>query len=277
MAIVWISKGELAALSAELRRAINGEAVEFRDNQEGALSVLKNDLHTLVTQLSAERDAADAARTEFAEYMENITHQLKTPVTSMMLMADLLEAAPPERQEEFLANIRTSLARMNWLVDTLLKLAKLDAGAVQFERAAVTAQALVEAALSPLAILLDVQDQQVALANDAVLHCDKRWTVEALTNLLKNACEASPSGSTILVDAGENPLYEWLSVRDAGSGLSREEMAQLFVRFAGSHKARGVGIGLPLALAIARGQNGDIDVDAGGKGTGATFTLKFYK
>ena len=277
MAIVWISKQELAALSTELRRAINGETVEFRDNQEGALSVLKNDLHTLVTQLSAERDAADAARAEFAEYMENITHQLKTPVTSMMLMADLLEAAPPERQEEFLANIRTSLARMNWLVDTLLKLAKLDAGAVQFKRAAVTAQALVEAALSPLAILLDVQDQQVALANDAVLHCDKRWTVEALTNLLKNACEASPPGSTIIVDAGENPLYEWLSVRDVGSGLSREEMAQLFVRFAGSQKARGVGIGLPLALAIVRGQNGDIDVDAGGKGTGATFTLKFYK
>ena len=101
--------------------------------------------------------------------------------------------------------------------------------------------------------------------------------MEALTNLLKNACEASPPGRTIHVDAGENPLYEWLSVRDAGSGLSREEMAQLFVRFAGSHKARGVGIGLPLALAIARGQNGDIDVDAGGKGTGATFTLKFYK
>lgn len=101
-----------------------------------------------MTQLSAERDAADAARTEFAEYMENITHQLKTPVTSMMLMADLLEAAPPERQEEFLANIRTSLARMNWLVDTLLKLAKLNAGAVQFERAAVTAQALVGAGAS---------------------------------------------------------------------------------------------------------------------------------
>lgn len=274
---MWISKGELAALSAELRRATSGEAVEFRDNQEGPLSVLKNDLHILVAQLSAERDAANAARAEFAEYMENITHQLKTPVTSMMLMADLLEAAPPERQEEFLTNIRTSLARMDWLVGTLLKLAKLDAGTVQFERTAVTAQALVDAALAPLAILLDVQDQQVALANDAVLHCDKRWTVEALTNLLKNACEASPSGSTILVDAGENPLYEWLSVRDAGSGLSREEMAQLFVRFAGSHKARGVGIGLPLALAIARGQNGDIDVDAGGKGTGATFTLKFYK
>lgn len=274
---MWISKGELAALSGALRRAIDGEPVEFRDNQEGPLSVLKNDLHTLVAQLSAERDAANAARAEFATYMENITHQLKTPVTSMMLMADLLEAAPPERQEEFLANIRTSLARMDWLVGTLLKLAKLDAGAVQFERAAVTAQALVDAALAPLAILLDVQAQQVVLAQDATLHCDRRWTVEALTNLLKNACEASPQGTTITVDAGDNPLYEWISVRDAGCGLSREEMATLFVRFAGSGKSGGVGIGLPLALAIVRGQNGDIDVDAGGKGTGATFTLKFYK
>lgn len=274
---MWISKGELAALSGALRRATSGEAVEFRDNQEGPLSVLKNDLHTLVAQLSAERDAANAARAEFATYMENITHQLKTPVTSMMLMADLLEAAPPERQEEFLANIRTSLARMDWLVGTLLKLAKLDAGAVQFERAAVTAQALVDAALAPLAILLDVQAQQVVLAQDATLHCDRRWTVEALTNLLKNACEASPQGTTITVDAGDNPLYEWISVRDAGCGLSREEMATLFARFAGSGKSGGVGIGLPLALAIARGQNGDIDVDAGGKGAGATFTLKFYK
>lgn len=274
---MWISKQELAALSTELRRAINGETVEFRDNQEGPLSVLKNDLHTLVAQLSAERDAANAARAEFAEYMENITHQLKTPVTSMMLMADLLEAAPPERQEEFLANIRTSLARMDWLVGTLLKLAKLDVGTVQFERTAVTAQALVDAALAPLAILLDVQAQQVVLAQDATLHCDRRWTVEALTNLLKNACEASPQGTTITVDAGDNPLYEWISVRDAGKGLAREEMATLFVRFAGSGKSGGVGIGLPLALAIARGQNGDIDVDAGGRGTGATFTLKFYK
>lgn len=274
---MWISKAELAALSTELRRAIDGEAVEFRDNQEGPLSVLKNDLHTLVAQLSAERDAANAARSEFAEYMENITHQLKTPVTSMMLMADLLEAAPPERQEEFLTNIRTSLARMDWLAGTLLKLAKLDAGAIRFDRTEVTAQALVDAALAPLAILLDVQEQKVVLCQDAVLHCDKRWTVEALTNLIKNACEASPKETTITVEAGDNPLYEWISVRDAGSGLSREEMASLFVRFAGSSKSGGVGIGLPLALAIARGQNGDIDVDAGGKGVGATFTLKFYK
>ena len=274
---MWVRKQELEALSSILRRAIDGESVEFRDNQEGALSLLKNDLHTLVAQLGAERDAANAARLEFAEYMENISHQLKTPVTSMMLMADLLESAPPERQEEFLTNIRMSLARMDWLVDTLLKLAKLDAGAVHFEQQAVTARELLDAALAPLAILLDVQDQQVTLTDDGILHCDRRWTVEALTNLLKNACEASPAGSTIVVDCGDNPLYEWLSVRDAGAGLSRAEMASLFVRFASSASKNGVGIGLPLALAIVRGQHGDIDVDAGGQGTGAAFTMKFYQ
>lgn len=274
---MWVSKTELEQLSAELRRAINGESVEFRSNQEGALSLLRNDLHTFAAQLGAERDAANAAKVEFAEYMENISHQLKTPVTSMMLMTDLLEAAPPERQEEFLANIRMSLARVDWLVGTLLKLAKLDAGAVQFEPQALSAKTLLDAALGPLAILLDVREQQVVLVQDGMLHCDRRWTVEALTNIIKNACEASPTGSTIVVDCGENPLYEWVSVEDAGPGLSRAEMAALFVRFASSSSKDGVGIGLPLALAIARGQNGDIDVDAGGKGKGATFTLKFYK
>lgn len=274
---MWVSKTELEQLSSELRRAINGESVEFRSNQEGALSLLRNDLHTFAAQLGAERDAANAAKVEFAEYMENISHQLKTPVTSMMLMTDLLEAAPPERQEEFLANIRMSLARVDWLVGTLLKLAKLDAGAVQFEPQTLSAKTLLDAALGPLAILLDVREQQVVLVQDGMLHCDRRWTVEALTNIIKNACEASPTGSTIVVDCGENPLYEWVSVEDAGPGLSRAEMAALFVRFASSSSKDGVGIGLPLALAIARGQNGDIDVDAGGKGKGATFTLKFYK
>lgn len=274
---MWVSKTELEQLSSELRRAINGESVEFRSNQEGALSLLRNDLHTFAAQLGAERDAANAARLEFAEYMENISHQLKTPVTSMMLMTDLLEAAPPERQEEFLTNIRMSLARVDWLVGTLLKLAKLDAGAVQFEPQALSAKTLLDAALGPLAILLDVREQQVVLVQDGMLHCDRRWTVEALTNIIKNACEASPPGSTIVVDCGENPLYEWVSVEDAGPGLSRAEMAALFVRFASSSSKDGVGIGLPLALAIARGQNGDIDVDAGGNGKGATFTLKFYK
>ncbi|MDO4280221.1 MAG: HAMP domain-containing sensor histidine kinase [Peptococcaceae bacterium] len=273
---MWIKKSELAALADLLARAEDGKAVDFRDNSEGALSILKNELHTFTARARAERDAANQTQTLFAEFMENISHQLKTPVTSLLLMADLVEDAPREKQEEFLANMRTSLMRMNWLVDTLLKMAKLDAGAVQFERAPVAVQALVEAATVPLAILLEVREQTLVIEEGGVLHCDQRWTTEALTNLIKNACEASPVGSVISVSAGDNPLYEWVAVRDAGPGLSRDAVATLFTRFA-SDSDQGVGIGLPLALAIARGQHGDIEVDAGGKGSGATFTLKLYK
>ena len=107
--------------------------------------------------------------------------------------------------------------------------------------------------------------------------CDKRWTVEALTNLLKNAGEVSPEGATLVVEGGDNPLYGWISVQDAGEGIARSAMPTLFKRFEGSHNPQGVGIGLPLALAIVRGQHGDIDVDAGGNGNGATFTMKFFK
>ena len=205
---MWIRKDEVTALSAKLRQAIDGETVEFRDNQEGPLSLLKNDLRTLVAQLGAERDAANTAQADLAKYMEDISHQLKTPVTSMMLMADLLEGAPPERQAEFLANIRESLARMDWLLDTLLKLARLDAGAVTFEPQPVQTQVLLEAALRPLAIMLDVQDQQVVLRNDHILFCDRRWTVEALTNLIKTGCEASPGCDRPLRDHEARPgLY----------------------------------------------------------------------
>lgn len=117
--------------------------------------------------------------------MENISHQLKTPVTSMMIMADLLQTAAPDKQEEFIHNIQTSLNRMEWLVGTLLKMAKLDADAITFDMEKVSVRALLEAALKPLAILLEIKNQTTDLRNDLELYCDKRWMSEALTNLIK--------------------------------------------------------------------------------------------
>ena len=98
-----------------------------------------------------------------------------------------------------------------------------------------------------------------------------------MTNLLKNAMESSKEGGVIRVDSGENPLYTWLSITDAGDGIPMERMKCLFQRFENSQNENGYGVGLPLALAIVRGQNGDIEVAPGGNGTGATFTVKFYK
>jgi signal transduction histidine kinase len=155
-------------------------------------------------------------------------------------------------------------------------MAKLDTGAVEFRRDSVPSTALVSLALEPLRILLDVKTQRVEIFGETELFCDKRWTAEALTNVLKNASEYSPDGGKIRIESGMNPICKWISVTDSGEGLANHKIANLFKRFEGSRGDKGYGIGLPLALAIMRGQNGDIEID-GGNGAGATFTLKFFK
>ncbi|MDD4850203.1 MAG: HAMP domain-containing sensor histidine kinase [Gemmiger sp.] len=272
-----VKKSEILALSDNVRKAIDGQTVDFRDNRETPLSILKNDIHTLVSLKNEERDSAAAEQQLLVECLSNISHQLKTPITSMRIMADLLEDAPPEKQQEFISNIKIGLSRMEWLTAALLKMARLDSGAITFTVTTVAVDGLLKTALEPLEILLDVKNQTVELLHGMALPCDAHWTAEALTNLIKNASEYSPEGSVIRVDCGENPIYRWVSVTDAGKGIPRADMARLWGRFTGSRSKTGYGVGLPLALSIVRGQNGDIDVDGGGNGTGATFTIKLFK
>lgn len=209
--------------------------------------------------------------------MADISHQLKTPITSMMIMADLLEEADPEKQEEFIHNIQVSLNKMEWLVGALLKMAKLDAHAIDFIKNDIRTSELLEAVKPSVAILLDIHNLTIELKQDCIIHCDKRWTTEALTNIIKNAIEYSPDGSEIEIDSGENPMYSWISVKDSGMGMDKTEYAALFKRFENSTNENGFGIGMPLALSILKGQGGDIDVDFGGRGEGTTFILKFFK
>lgn len=166
---------------------------------------------------------------------------------------------------------------MEWLISALLKMAKLDSKVVDCIVSDISTGELIKEALKPLSILLDIKNQKVEIRNEIMLQCDKRWTEEALTNLLKNASECSRENSIIYIDSGENPIYKWISVTDAGEGIPKEWIASLFRKFENSQSENGYGIGLPLALSIVRGQNGDIEVFPGGNGTGATFTVKFYK
>jgi signal transduction histidine kinase len=116
--------------------------------------------------------------------------------------------------------------------------------------------------------MLDVKNQRVVVNGGAYIFCDRRWTAEALTNIVKNAHEHSPEGGEIAVAAGANPICAWISVTDSGAGVERDDIKKIFKRF--ETGGNGYGIGLPLALSIMRGQNGDIEV------TGNTFTMKFY-
>ena len=274
---MWIKKKEVEELSELVKGFVSGDEVDIRDNKEGAFSILKNDIYAFVNTKNEQLKTVEAQRDILAEYMADISHQLKTPITSMMIMTDLLEDADPEKRSEFVHNIKYSLGKMEWLVGALLKMAKIDAKAITFSKRKVKVSELVEAIKPSVDILLDINNQSLQLANDFVVSCDKRWTVETLTNIVKHAIEHSPKDSEIIIDSGDNPMYQWISVMDSGTGMDRSSYAALFKRFKYSTNENGYGIGMPLALSIIKGQGGDIDIDFGGRGQGATFIIKFFK
>lgn len=224
-----------------------------------------------------QRSAAVEEKEHLSEYLSDISHQLKTPVSSILLMTELMEDAPKDKQKEFLFCIKKEVRHMEWLVTALLKMAKIDSMNVNFHKDKVQAGELLDLAMESIEIMLDIRNQTVRLKEDIPLVCDRKWTTEALINLLKNASECSQENSEILVDSGENPIYRWISVTDQGKGLKKDQLAGLFRRFEGTHKENGYGIGLPLALSIMRAQNGEIEVQPGMEKEGTTFVMKFYK
>lgn len=274
---MWIRRKEVKKLTEEVKALIQGEDIDIRQNKEGVMRILRNDIHTLATMKKEQLAITLQERDVLKNTIADISHQLKTPLTSMMIMADLLEDAPPETQLDFISNIKTTLERTEWLVSSLLKMAKLEAKTIEFKRETVSFKTLVEEAMDGLNIQFELKNQQLRLIGDGVFTCDKRWTVEALTNLLKNASEHSPKNATITVESGANPLSRWINIIDEGPGIKREDVGKLFKRFEISTTPSGFGIGIPLALSIMKSQFGDIGVDIGGKGRGATFTMKFYK
>lgn len=274
---MWIKKSSIEKLSADVKKLIAGECIDIRDNREGALKILKNDIQALATYKKEQVDILMQERDILKDTLADISHQLKTPLTSMMIMSELLEVAPPEKQSEFIANIQSSLYRTEWLISALLKMARLEAKAVEFKIDKINSTELIATAIEPLKIQLELKEQKIEVIDEQSLQCDKRWTAEALVNIIKNASEHAPIGSIIKVVSGQNPICTWISVTDEGAGLKRAEIAKIFKRFEGSDGFEGYGIGLPLALTIMKSQFGDIVVDGGGKGKGATFTLKFYK
>lgn len=274
---MWIRKKEITELSDAVRACMEGECEDIRDNKEGEWSILKNDIYALACARQEQVRQLEQERNVLSEYMADISHQLKTPITSMLIMADLLEATNPEKQQEFIGNIKMSLTKMEWLVSGLLKMAKLDSKAVEFHPTVTKVSELVAAIKPSVEVLLDVNNQTMHVEHDMEILCDKRWTTEAFLNIVKNAIEHSREGGSIVIDSGDNPIYQWISILDSGEGMKEEQYAALFKRFEHSTNENGFGIGMPLALSIIRGQGGDIDIDFGGNGKGATFFIKFYK
>jgi signal transduction histidine kinase len=253
-------------------------SLDIRDNSEGELSILKSEIYKVTVALREQAEALTKDKRELANALADISHQLKTPLTALGIMTDLLDNddLPPVNRREFATNMRMSIDRMEWLVLSLLKLARLDAGAVELKRAPVYMTSLIERAVKPLTIPMEIREQTLSTAGlNVTVTCDLEWTSEALGNILKNAVENTPEGGHIGITYGENPFYSFIAVHDGGAGINDAELRNLFKRFyRGKHANRdNSGIGLSLSLAIMREQNGDIEA---ANDNGGVFTLKFY-
>ena len=274
---------EIAKLSSYLREITSGNySLDVRDNQEGELSILKNDIYKVTLMLSEQRSLLQEEKIKLTDAISDISHQLKTPLTSMTMMADLLSNPELniEKRMEFTRNISNQLDRIGWLVTALLKFSKLDAGTVQFKKAPVQVSELIQKSLKPMLIPMDIKEQRVTINGDdkTCFLGDLNWTSEAIINILKNGVEHTPAGGEFTISFAENALYTEIIIADNGKGIPKEEIPYIFKRFyKGKHASEdSVGIGLALAQSIITGQNGTIDVKSE-PGAGTEFHIKFYK
>ena len=259
---------------------VNGAPIVMRKQQEGALSILENDIYKLVRTCYEQRERSLKDRAFLADMLSDISHQLKTPLTSMQMMGELLaQPLPLAKRAEFSDILLRQLERLEWLVSSLLKLSKLDACAITFQPQDIPIQALLAQACAPIASLVEQKQLHIQLPQTKLtLATDVKWTKEALLNILKNAAEHTPQGGSIRIEAWESALFVTLRITDSGEGMSRKDQAHIFERFYRGENAAAdsIGIGMAMAKAILEAQHADIQVQSAlGKGT--AFTIQFSK
>lgn len=280
--MLWRYK-QMIKLSSYLRKIMAGDtSLDVRDNREGDLSILKNEIYKMTRMLSEQQEGLKKDKDKLTDAISDISHQIKTPLTSMTVMADLLNNPNlgAEKRQEFTYHIRKQLERMEWLVSSLLKLSKIDAGTTLFNKERVEVNQLVKEVIAPMEIPIELKEIELKIekVSETVFIGDKNWTKEALINILKNAIEHTQNGGKITISYRENALFTEIQIQDNGKGIEKEELPHIFKRFyKGTHAADGsVGIGLAMAYSIITKQQGDLEViSEPGKGT--TFIIKFYK
>ena len=250
-------------------------------NEEGDLYQLFSGVEQLATMLQSKNEAEHKNREFLKSTISDISHQLKTPLAAMMMYQEILAGEPDSTDtvREFSGKMGASLQRMERLIQSLLKITRLDSGSIVFERRDILVTELIHRSIRDLQTRAEREDKIIETVGEAGarLICDAEWTAEALGNLVKNALDHTKAGGRIRLSWAQTPGMLQLRVADNGSGIAPEDIHHIFKRFYRSRHTLdtpGIGLGLPLAKSIIEGQGGVITVQST-PGEGAVFTVSF--
>lgn len=266
------------------KRVIEGEyEININENKEGDFSKLavsfnsmKDIIRNNITELEKEKQF-------LVDLLSDISHQLKTPLSSMMVYNDILlsKDLAKEQRETFLINNSNQLDRMSWLIQSMLKLAKLDAKAIEFDKATESLNETISESINALESKADEAGVKINFKDEQemIFFHDRLWLEEAIINIVKNGIEHTPSGGSIDITLEENPLYKRVIIEDSGEGINEEDLPNIFKRFykaKNSKKSDSVGIGLALSKSIIESHNGIIEAKSK-VGVGTKFIVTFHK
>lgn len=250
-------------------------------DETGTLFLLFSSVNQLADALRAQMESEHRAKEFLREMISDISHQLKTPLAALEMYMEIISEEPdnPSAVANFSQKASSALERMEQLISSLLKIARLDAGSIVFKRTPCRMDALICRATENLLTRAKVEHKTIQTQGEpeAVLFCDPQWTAEAIGNLVKNALDHTAAGGLIRIQWQQSPAMLRLSVSDNGSGIAPEDIHHIFKRFYRSRRAEnqpGIGLGLSLAKSVTEGQGGILSVQST-LGEGTVFTLSF--
>lgn len=269
---------KIAKIDKYMNNILNDDySINIKDYCEGDISNLKNDIYKMTIKLKEQSELLIKEKKYLEETLQDISHQIKTPLTSMYMINDILTNEKDENiKKEFLIKNKNQIERIEWLVTSLLKLSRLESGTVKLKKEKINLKELIDKSIEPINVLLELRNIKLTKnIIDVNLVVDINWTVEALLNVIKNACEHTVDKIEIV--GSTNPLYTEIKIIDNGIGISKKDIKHIFERFyKGNHNKESIGIGLNMSKKIINLQNGLIEVESK-EGVGSTFIIKLYK
>ena len=256
--------------------------IQIDSISEDELSILKNEIYKTTIMLKEAAENSSKDKLNLKKSLEDISHQLKTPLTSILVMLDnIIEDSNMEEKirNDFIVDIKRNVLNINFLVQSLLKLSKFDANTVHFVKQENDLKTIIEESIKNVSTLCDLRNITIKLniKENSKIICDDKWQIEALTNIIKNAIEHSKNNSNIIINIENNNVYSMIEVIDFGEGIAKKDIKHIFERFyrCKNTKTDSIGIGLALAKTIIEEDKGTISVESNKLET--KFIIKYYK